>query len=62
MTSGRETAGYLPGPPLTERDAEWRAHGICFKTGPPGQIGVELEWLVKEASDVSSATTPGRSP
>jgi glutamate--cysteine ligase len=51
MTSGRETAGYLPGPPLTERDAEWRAHGICFKTGPPGQIGVELEWLVKEASD-----------
>ena len=21
-------------------------HGICFKTGPPGQVGVELEWLV----------------
>jgi glutamate--cysteine ligase len=51
MTSSRETAGYLPGPPLTERDAEWRAHGICFKTGPPGQIGVELEWLVKDGSD-----------
>ena len=51
MTSGRETAAYLPGPPLTERDAEWRAHGICFKTGPPSQIGVELEWLVIDGRD-----------
>ena len=32
--------------PLTESDAEAQAHGICFKTGPPGRIGVELEWLV----------------
>ena len=51
MTSSRETAAYLPGPPLTERDAEWRTHGICFKTGPPGQIGVELEWLINDGSD-----------
>ena len=51
MTSSREASAYLPGPPLTERDAEWRTHGICFKTGPPGQIGVELEWLVKDGSD-----------
>ncbi len=32
--------------PLSERDAEAQAHGICFKTGPPGRVGVELEWLV----------------
>ena len=32
--------------PLTESDAEEQVHGICFKTGPPGRIGVELEWLV----------------
>ena len=39
------------GPPLTEEDAEAHAHGICFKTGPPAQVGVELEWLVRDSSD-----------
>jgi glutamate--cysteine ligase len=34
------------GEPLTESAAEAQAHGICFKTGPPGRVGVELEWLV----------------
>lgn len=51
MTSGRDHAAYLDGPPLTERDAEEQAHGICFKTGPPGRVGVELEWLVKDGHD-----------
>ena len=37
--------------PLTESDAEAQVHGICFKTGPPGQIGVELEWLVFDGRD-----------
>jgi glutamate--cysteine ligase len=37
--------------PLTESDAEQQVHGICFKTGPPGQIGVELEWLVLDGRD-----------
>jgi glutamate--cysteine ligase len=37
--------------PLTERDAEEQVHGICFKTGPPSQLGVELEWLVRDGSD-----------
>src|SRR6516165_11705553 len=37
--------------PLTERDAEAQVHGICFKTGPPGRIGVELEWLVLDGRD-----------
>lgn len=26
-------------------------HGICFKTGPPGRVGVELEWLVRDRRD-----------
>src|SRR5215471_3195032 len=37
--------------PLTESDAEAQVHGICFKTGPPGRIGVELEWLVFDGRD-----------
>ncbi|MBO0775477.1 MAG: ergothioneine biosynthesis glutamate--cysteine ligase EgtA, partial [Actinobacteria bacterium] len=40
-----------PGPPLTEEQAAEHAHGICFKTGPPGQVGVELEWLVRDGRD-----------
>ena len=39
------------GPPLTEQDAEAHVHGICFKTGPPGTIGVELEWLGCDDTD-----------
>jgi len=39
------------GEPLTEGDAEAQVHGICFKTGPPGRIGVELEWLVLDGRD-----------
>ena len=42
------------GPPhedFTEDDAEAHVHGICFKTGPPRRIGVELEWLVRDVRD-----------
>ncbi len=39
------------GPPLSEENAEAHVHGICFKTGPPGQVGVELEWLVRDRRD-----------
>ena len=38
---------------LTEDDAEEHVHGICFKTGPPRRVGVELEWLVRDARDPS---------
>ncbi len=38
---------------LTEDDAEAHVHGICFKTGPPRRVGVELEWLVRDARDPS---------
>jgi ergothioneine biosynthesis glutamate--cysteine ligase EgtA len=36
---------------LTEDQAEAHTHGICFKTGPPALVGVELEWLVHDGSD-----------
>ena len=42
---------FLGQAPLTESDAESQVHGICFKTGPPGRIGVELEWLVFDGRD-----------
>jgi glutamate--cysteine ligase len=31
--------------------AEGYISGICFKTGPPGRVGVELEWTVHHADD-----------
>jgi ergothioneine biosynthesis glutamate--cysteine ligase EgtA len=37
--------------PLSEEDAEAHIHGICFKTGPPARVGVELEWLVSDRRD-----------
>ena len=37
--------------PLAEDDAEAHVHGICFKTGPPCRVGVELEWLVRDTHD-----------
>ena len=36
---------------FTEADAEAHIHGICFKTGPPERVGVELEWLVRDPHD-----------
>jgi len=48
-------SGPVDGPPterkLTEKDAEAHVHGICFKTGPPRRVGVELEWLVRDTRD-----------
>ncbi|MER6105411.1 ergothioneine biosynthesis glutamate--cysteine ligase EgtA [Streptomyces sp. NPDC001832] len=33
-------------PPLDEGEAEDLLRCICFKTGPPRKVGVELEWLI----------------
>jgi glutamate--cysteine ligase len=58
MTSSRPDLAQPTGPadgpgaePLTESDAEKHIHGICFKTGPPHRVGVELEWLVRDDRD-----------
>jgi glutamate--cysteine ligase len=39
------------GVPISELEAERLIGSICFKTGPPGTIGAELEWLVADTSD-----------
>ncbi|WP_338483001.1 ergothioneine biosynthesis glutamate--cysteine ligase EgtA [Streptomyces sp. SCSIO 75703] len=33
---------------IGEAEAEALVQGICFKTGPPRRLGVEVEWLVHE--------------
>ncbi len=43
----------VDGCPLSELEAERLIGTICFKTGPPGVIGTELEWLVGDASNPS---------
>src|SRR3954468_24680193 len=35
---------------VTEAEVEALVRGICFKTGPPRTVGVEVEWLVHELS------------
>jgi glutamate--cysteine ligase len=48
------------GPPLTEGEAEDLLRCICFKTGPPRTVGVELEWLVHELRDPRLPVRPQR--
>ncbi|KRV47974.1 ergothioneine biosynthesis glutamate--cysteine ligase EgtA [Wenjunlia vitaminophila] len=53
--------GWLPPPePLTVTDAEAYVRGICFKTGPPRRLGVELEWIVQDLADPTLPVPPGR--
>ncbi|MFF2243408.1 ergothioneine biosynthesis glutamate--cysteine ligase EgtA [Arthrobacter sp. NPDC058130] len=37
--------------PLTESDAEVYVASVCFKTGPPGSVGVEVERLVHDVAN-----------
>jgi glutamate--cysteine ligase len=43
---------------FTEDDAEAHIHGICFKTGPPQRVGVELEWLVRDRRAPAAPVQP----
>ncbi|MFF5970581.1 ergothioneine biosynthesis glutamate--cysteine ligase EgtA [Streptomyces sp. NPDC012769] len=56
------SSGGIPrgGPPLTEEEAEDLLRCICFKTGPPRTVGVELEWLVHELRDPRLPVPPHR--
>ncbi|MFD8545249.1 ergothioneine biosynthesis glutamate--cysteine ligase EgtA [Streptomyces sp. NPDC059649] len=47
-------------PALSEAELEAHLHGICFKTGPPRRIGVELEWLVHDAYRPRCPVEPDR--
>ncbi|MGY3205792.1 ergothioneine biosynthesis glutamate--cysteine ligase EgtA [Streptomyces sp. TE5632] len=43
------TSGHTgPHPAVTEAEVDALVRGICFKTGPPHRLGVEVEWLVHE--------------
>ncbi|MEU2286231.1 ergothioneine biosynthesis glutamate--cysteine ligase EgtA [Streptomyces sp. NPDC013178] len=45
---------------LTEAEVEALVRGICFKTGPPRTLGVEVEWLVHELRTPRLPVTPER--
>ncbi|MER5428308.1 ergothioneine biosynthesis glutamate--cysteine ligase EgtA [Streptomyces sp. NPDC002588] len=45
---------------LTEAEVEALVRGICFKTGPPRTLGVELEWLVHELRRPRLPVSPER--
>lgn len=47
-------------PAVTEAELEARLRGICFKTGPPQRIGVEIEWLVHDAHNPRCPVEPTR--
>ena len=45
---------------LNEDEAAAYVGGICFKTGPPRRVGVELEWLIRDRSAPARAVPPDR--
>ncbi|WP_406287635.1 ergothioneine biosynthesis glutamate--cysteine ligase EgtA [Embleya sp. NBC_00896] len=45
---------------LKEDDAQAHVHGVCFKTGPPARVGIELEWIVHDGVDARREVTPER--
>ncbi|UQA91706.1 ergothioneine biosynthesis glutamate--cysteine ligase EgtA [Streptomyces halobius] len=47
-------------PATTEAELEAHLRGICFKTGPPRRIGVEIEWLVHDARNPRCPVEPTR--
>jgi glutamate--cysteine ligase len=53
-------AGNIDGGDLDEENAAGHVHGICLKTGPPQRVGVELEWLVRDARDPALPVPAGR--
>ncbi|MFD4259568.1 ergothioneine biosynthesis glutamate--cysteine ligase EgtA [Streptomyces sp. NPDC058534] len=45
---------------VSEAEVEALVHGICFKTGPPRLLGVEVEWLVHELRAPRLPVSPER--
>ncbi|WP_155054254.1 ergothioneine biosynthesis glutamate--cysteine ligase EgtA [Streptomyces blattellae] len=45
---------------VSEAEVEALVRGICFKTGPPRSLGVEVEWLVHELRTPQLPVTPER--
>ncbi len=49
-----------PRPAVTEAEVEALVRGICFKTGPPRSLGVEVEWLVHDPHRPRLSVAPER--
>ncbi|MFC0865873.1 ergothioneine biosynthesis glutamate--cysteine ligase EgtA [Sphaerimonospora cavernae] len=45
---------------VTEQEAEARLADICFKTGTPRRIGIEVEWLVHDLLEPRDPVAPAR--
>jgi Glutamate-cysteine ligase family 2(GCS2) len=43
---------------LGEDEAAAHIAGICLKKGPPQRVGVELEWLVRDARNPCAPVSP----
>ncbi|WFB11941.1 ergothioneine biosynthesis glutamate--cysteine ligase EgtA [Streptomyces sp. LX-29] len=56
MRAAMRTGGISP----AEADMEAHVRGICFKTGPPRFIGIELEWLMHDLRDPATPVAPAR--
>ena len=48
------------GEKLTARDADEHIRGVCFKTGPPALVGIEIEWVVHDLADPVRPVEPAR--
>ncbi|WP_433327111.1 ergothioneine biosynthesis glutamate--cysteine ligase EgtA [Spirillospora sp. CA-294931] len=47
-------------PGLTVEGVYQHIHGVCFKTGPPGTVGAETEWFVRDDTDPEAHVPTGR--
>lgn len=45
---------------MTVDDVYQHIRGVCFKTGPPGTVGAETEWLVVDTADPTAHVPAGR--
>lgn len=45
---------------MTTEDVHEYINGICFKTGPPGKVGAETEWLVTDPAQPTAPVTVDR--
>ncbi|MFC8241676.1 ergothioneine biosynthesis glutamate--cysteine ligase EgtA [Streptomyces chartreusis] len=60
MSDSASDCTERPRTAVTEAEVEALVRGICFKTGPPRTLGVEVEWLVHELRSPQLPVTPER--
>ena len=61
MTVARHAFDIRSTSVLHDRDhAEGYVASVCFKTGPPRLVGVELEWTVHDCRDLAAVVPAAR--